>query len=91
MLYSTMYYSVGVSYVVFLITYNVVVLQGGDSQQRQENGAKDAKRLRNKQHFASMSNEKRNERNMKKRERRLEKKLHHGGTTSFPGNSVLIR
>jgi hypothetical protein len=67
------------------------VPQGGDSQQRQENGAKDAKRLRNKQHFASMSNEKRNERNMKKRERRLEKKLHHGGTTSFPGNSVLIR
>jgi hypothetical protein len=86
-----MYYSVGVPYVVFLITYNVVVLQGGDSQQHQENGPKDAKRLRNKQHFASMWIEKRNECNMKKRERRLEKKLQHGGTTSFPGNSVLIR
>jgi hypothetical protein len=50
------------------------VLQGGDSQQCQENGPDDAKRLRNKQYFASMSNEKKNERNMKKRERRLEKK-----------------
>jgi hypothetical protein len=67
------------------------VLQGGDSQQRQEIGPKDAKRLRNKQYCASMSNEKRNERNMKKRERRLEKKLRHGGTTSFPSNFVLIR
>jgi hypothetical protein len=86
-----MYYSVGVSYIVFLITYNVVVIQGGDSQQRQENGPKDAKRLRNKQYFASMSNEKRNECNMKKRERRLEKNLRHGGTTSFSGNFVLIR
>jgi hypothetical protein len=66
------------------------VLQGGDSQQRQENGPDDAKRLRNKQYFASMSNEKKNERNMKKRERRLEKKLQHGGATSFPGNFVLI-
>jgi hypothetical protein len=52
---------------------------------------KDAERLRNKQHFASMSNEKRNEPNMKKRERRLGKKLQHGGMTSFPGNFVLIR
>jgi hypothetical protein len=86
-----MYHSVGVPYVVFLITYNVVVLQGGDSQQCQENGPKDAKRLRNKQHCASMLNEKINERNMKKRERRLEKKLQHGGTTSFPSNFVLIR
>jgi hypothetical protein len=65
--------------------------QGGDSQQRQENGPKDAKRLKNKQYFASILKEKRNGHNMEKRERRLEKKLRQGGTTNFLGNVVLIR